>query len=72
MSGLRECPREGCTKRISSDLFACSRHWFTLPKDVRDDVWRAYRAWTNGNGEFAELEAAHARAFAAWGQDGPA
>lgn len=71
MSALRECPRAGCTKRITSDLFACSSHWYSLPRAERDAIWRAYRAWSAGGGTFADLETAHDRAFAIWGQDGP-
>lgn len=25
-------------------MFMCKRHWFTLPKRLRDDIWRTYRA----------------------------
>ncbi len=69
----RTCPRVDCSKRITGDLFACSRHWYSLPGDVRDGIWQAYRAYQRDKpGAIDQLEAAHARAFAAWGQDGPA
>lgn len=64
MSDDHNCPYEGCTKRIGRDLFACSRHWYMLPEDIRDAIWRAYRR----HGVGPELIAAHERAYAAWGQ----
>jgi hypothetical protein len=24
-------------------MFACRKHWFQLPKQIRDDIWRGYR-----------------------------
>jgi hypothetical protein len=64
----RTCPRDGCDKVISSDLFACSRHWYTLPRVIRDDIWHAWRAYDRGNGTLEDLQAAHGRAFTFWGQ----
>jgi hypothetical protein len=65
---VRRCPYEGCTKRIGRELFACSRHWFTLPPDVREEINRAWRAYSRGNGTLDALTAAHERAYTAWGQ----
>lgn len=81
MTGLRECPRAGCTKRISGDLFACSPHWYSLPPEIRDAIWKAWRAYQRrqtgpprSGGRTTALEdlhAAHARAFTYWGQAAP-
>lgn len=64
----RTCPRDGCTNRIPSEMFACKSHWFSLPADVRRDIWRAYRAWEGEAGTLEQLEAQQARALAHWGQ----
>ena len=24
-------------------MWGCPKHWFTLPKEIRDDIWRTYR-----------------------------
>jgi hypothetical protein len=24
-------------------MWGCSTHWYSLPKDLRDEVWRTYR-----------------------------
>ncbi len=70
MTGLRECPRAGCTKRISGDLFACSSHWYSLPPEIRDAIWRAWRAYQR-DGDLERLASAHGKAFAFWGQAAP-
>jgi hypothetical protein len=44
--GKHECPRPNCTARVRNDLLACRPHWFELPRDIRDRVWRA---WTTGS-----------------------
>lgn len=38
------CHATGCTARVPPEMFMCRRHWFMLPKLMRDDVWRTYRA----------------------------
>lgn len=68
MSGLHQCPHAGCTRRITSDLFACSQHWFTLPETIRTRIHRAYRNYSRGGGTFADLTAAHAQALSFWRQ----
>lgn len=52
------CPAPGCTVEVDSEQLACSRHWFSIPKDLRDELWEAYRG--NGKGSarhFAAIEA---------------
>ena len=34
-----KCPADGCERQISTDRFGCSRHWFMLPKALRERVW---------------------------------
>lgn len=68
MADLRTCPRDGCTKKIGSDLFACSGHWYSIPPEIRDDIWRAFRAWQRGTGTLEQLQTAQGRALAHWGQ----
>lgn len=67
----RTCPRAGCTRTITADLFACSTHWNALPSKVRDDIWSAFRRYKRGRGDVLALVEAHDAAFAVWGQDGP-
>jgi hypothetical protein len=53
---LRECPIDGCTERHARTKLMCRDHWYMVPKELRDAVWKAYR----GAGVFSE-EYAEAR-----------
>jgi hypothetical protein len=34
-----ECPNPTCDRQVPSEFFACRRHWFFLPLDLRRAVW---------------------------------
>jgi hypothetical protein len=38
-----KCPAPGCDADVPSTMFACRPHWRSLPKPIRDEVWRAYQ-----------------------------
>jgi len=38
-----ECHWPGCAAQVPPAMWGCTKHWFALPKDLRDRVWRAYR-----------------------------
>lgn len=40
---MRTCPF--CTAEISSDLFACRRHWAVLSRDEQDEIHRAFHMY---------------------------
>jgi hypothetical protein len=50
-AGLRlpagRCPVPGCDERIDRTRLMCRRHWYGLPKRLRDRVWRT---WRSGHG----------------------
>lgn len=48
---MHECPAPGCTTRVERSRLACVRHWYALPKQLRDDVWAAYRRHGTGTPE---------------------
>jgi hypothetical protein len=37
------CHATGCTAEVPREMLFCRRHWYSLPKALRDDVWAAYR-----------------------------
>jgi hypothetical protein len=37
------CHAPGCDVPVPPKLFACKAHWFSLPKHLRDAIWRHYR-----------------------------
>jgi hypothetical protein len=40
--GEHRCPAPGCPVQVPDEFFACSRHWYSLPKQLRDELWHAY------------------------------
>jgi len=37
------CPRKDCTETRAPDQVLCRRCWFSVPKAIRDTVWREFR-----------------------------
>jgi hypothetical protein len=37
------CHATGCTHPVPPKLFMCRNHWYSLPKDMRDRIWKTYR-----------------------------
>ena len=59
------CHATGCTKNVPPEMFMCKRHWFSLPKSIRDRIWATYRPgqcddW-NITSEYAEAAKAGVR-----------
>lgn len=38
------CPYPGCMRQVGSDYLACGPHWLMLPLNLRNAIWRAWRA----------------------------
>lgn len=36
------CHARGCEVAVPPRMFMCKRHWYMLPKPMRDAVWDAY------------------------------
>lgn len=41
---MHTCHAHGCTRAVSPAMWGCKMHWFSLPKKIRDAVWREYRS----------------------------
>lgn len=37
------CHWSHCRQQVPAARWGCLRHWFTLPKELRDQIWRTYR-----------------------------
>lgn len=37
------CHWPGCPKQVPPAQWGCTKHWFTLPKRLRDKLWAAYQ-----------------------------
>lgn len=43
---IERCPVPGCLRLRRPGHVMCRHHWYMVPKSVRDQVWREYRAAT--------------------------
>lgn len=43
MTGTHHCHATGCLVRVNPEMLMCRRHWFMVPKALRDMVWSTYR-----------------------------
>jgi hypothetical protein len=48
-SGVDRCPIQRCSCQIDPSRLMCRRHWYMVPKDMRDRVWAT---WRSGQGAF--------------------
>ena len=39
----RTCTAPGCISKLRAGQFLCRPHWFSLPKPLRDEVWRTWK-----------------------------
>lgn len=44
---MRKCPHPDCTEEIGAKQFACFTHWYGLPREIRDPLWRAWETLLN-------------------------
>ena len=38
------CHATDCRVAVPPEMWGCRRHWFMVPKPIRDRIWRSYRA----------------------------
>lgn len=36
------CHWTGCDQEVPPRMWGCRRHWFMLPRSIRDKIWAAY------------------------------
>ena len=37
------CHATGCKTVIPPEMWGCKKHWFMVPKSIRDRIWKTYR-----------------------------
>lgn len=40
---MHHCHATGCTTAVPPEMFMCRKHWWSLPKRMRDNIWKYYR-----------------------------
>lgn len=66
------CHAEACEAPVPPRLFMCRRHWYSVPKVMRDAIWASYTPGQeiNKNPSREYLEAAHAAVEAVAAKEG--
>ncbi len=65
-SRKHECHWPGCGKQVPPAMWGCAKHWFTLPKRLRDRIWESYRIGQEITGTPSPDYVAAARDVQAW------
>ncbi len=59
---MHRCHWPDCELPVPPKMWGCRRHWFKLPKRIRDEIWRTYRPGQeidkNPSSEYLEAAAA--------------
>lgn len=61
-----DCHWPGCGAQVPPAMWGCRRHWYRLPKVIRDRIWRTYRAGQEEDGRPSAAYIAAARDAQAW------
>lgn len=61
-----ECHWPGCTKQVPPAMWGCREHWYTLPKHLRDRIWRTFQPGQEVSQRPSEAYLAAARDVQAW------
>ena len=62
MFGDGNCAIPNCIRTAREGQLMCTKHWWLVPRPIRDRVWRAYRAWEHGYGDLKVLRSAQQEA----------
>lgn len=60
------CHWPGCTQQVPPARWGCRKHWYSLPIDLRNDIWKAYRPGQERTGTPSREYVAAARAVQDW------
>jgi hypothetical protein len=36
------CAWPNCRRPVPFEMWGCKTHWYTLPTDIRDEIWQGY------------------------------
>lgn len=61
-----ECHWPGCARQVPPALWGCREHWYKLPKQLRDAIWKEYRPGQEIDGKPSERYLAVAVLVQCW------
>jgi hypothetical protein len=67
MSGKQnKCPHPTCDKMKPLDMYACRKHWASLPRDIQQKIYAGFYKMKKGDG--TDWQAADKVALEYWGK----
>lgn len=60
------CHWPGCERQVPPAKWGCRQHWYSLPMDLRNAIWRAYVPGQERTGKPSAAYVAAARAVQEW------
>ncbi|ABQ68559.1 hypothetical protein Swit_2200 [Rhizorhabdus wittichii RW1] len=42
-AGNHHCHWTGCAAKVPPAMWGCRKHWYMLPADIRNRIWRTFR-----------------------------
>jgi hypothetical protein len=60
------CHWPGCERQVPPAVWGCRPHWYALPEDLRNAIWRAYAPGQEVKGTPSADYIAAARAVQEW------
>lgn len=60
------CHWPGCTRQVPPAVWGCKPHWYALPRELRDWIWRTYKPGQEVRGTPSTSYLAAARAAQDW------
>lgn len=61
-----ECHWPGCGKQVPPAMWGCRKHWYDLPIDIRNAIWKTYRIGQERDGSPSREYLAAADAAQRW------
>lgn len=61
-----ECHWLECYTQVAPAMWGCRRHWFMLPKRLRDKIWNCYRIGQEADGKPSREYVKAAREVQEW------
>jgi len=65
------CHWPGCDRQVPPAMWGCQPHWYALPQELRDRIWRTFRPGQEVNDTPSRDYVEAARAVQSWISEQP-
>lgn len=55
LNGTHQCPHPKCSTIISNRFAFCRAHWYRVPRELRDQIWKSYLDGNAGTRDHIDL-----------------